>query len=60
MDYKINEILELYYNRQTIEQVFDTGKNYCGLLPVRVHSEETFRGILLISFIASVIYSFIS
>jgi transposase len=49
-----NEILPLYYSRQAIEQTFDFGKNYANLLPLRTHSEETFRGHLLISFMATV------
>jgi transposase len=46
--YNINEILPLYYTRQTIERVFDISKIYGGLLPLRGHSEETLRVILLI------------
>ena len=52
----ISEILPLYYTRQTIEQVFDVGKNNVELLPLRVHGIDAFRGHLLISFIASAIY----
>lgn len=50
----VNEILPLYYSRQAIEQAFDFGKNYANLLPLRTHSEATFRGHLLISFMATV------
>ena len=35
-----------YYARQRIEQVFDVGKNYASLLPLRVHSEEAPGGHL--------------
>jgi transposase len=49
-----NEILPLYYSRQAIEQVFDFGKNYANLLPLRTHGEPTFRGHLLVSFMATV------
>jgi hypothetical protein len=49
------EILPTYYTRQQIEQIFDIGKNYVGLLPLRVQNESTFRGHLLITFIASII-----
>ena len=49
------ELLPLYYTRQQIEQVFDIGKNYAGMLPVRVHSEDTFRGHLLLTFIATAV-----
>jgi transposase len=50
------EILPLYYTREAIEQVFDISKNNVDLLPLRVHSIESFRGHLLISFIASIAY----
>lgn len=39
--------------RQRIEQVFDVGKNYASLLPLRVHSEETPGGHLLPAFCAT-------
>ena len=48
-------LLPLYYTRQQIEQVFDLGKNYADLLPLRVASEETFRGHLFLSFVATVV-----
>jgi hypothetical protein len=50
-----DKVLPLYYTRQQIEQIFDIGKNYADLLPLRVHTEETFRGHLLITFIATVV-----
>jgi hypothetical protein len=56
LDLNIGQILPLYYQRQTIEQVFDVSKTYASLLPLRAHSEETLRGILLISFISTIIY----
>jgi hypothetical protein len=59
-DYSKDEVLPMYYSRQTIEQVFDIKKNYAGGLPLRGHSENTIRGIILISFIATVIYSTLS
>ena len=39
--------------RQDIEQVFDVSKNYASLLPLNVEKEETFRGHLLVTFIAT-------
>jgi len=51
-----NDILPLYYTRQAIEQVFDIGKNNADLLPLRVHGIESFRGHLLLSFLASAAY----
>ena len=51
-----DEILPLYYTRQVVEQIFDVGKNDVDLLPLRVHSEKTFRGHLLLVFLASLSY----
>lgn len=48
-------LLPLYYTRQQIEQVFDIGKNYAEMLPLRVQTEETFRGHLLLTFIVTII-----
>jgi len=50
------DVMPLYYTRQAVEQVFDISKNNADLLPLRVHNEETFRGHLMLSFIASVVY----
>jgi transposase len=55
-DIETKNILNVYYNRQKIEQIFDIAKNMTGLIPLRTHSEETLRGHLLISFIATIIY----
>ena len=48
-------ILSHYYVRQDVEQVFDISKNYASLLPLNVEKEETFRGHLLMTFIATVV-----
>jgi transposase len=50
------DILPLYYTRQAIEQVFDFCKNDVDMLPLRTHNENTFRGHLLLSFLASITY----
>jgi hypothetical protein len=50
------EILPLYYTRQSIEQVFDIGKNCADLLPLRTHNIETFRGHLMLSFLSTAAY----
>jgi transposase len=50
------DVMPLYYTRQTVEQIFDVSKNYVDLLPLRVHNEETFRGHLMLSFIATVVF----
>jgi hypothetical protein len=55
-DHDIKDILPLYYNRQTIEQVFDISKNFADLIPIRAHHDETINGRLLLSFIATIIY----
>jgi len=49
------KVLPLYYTRQQVEQIFDIGKNYAEMLPLRVHSEETFRGHLLLTFIVTIV-----
>jgi transposase len=48
-------VLPLYYTRQQVEQVFDIGKNYADMLPLRVQNEDTFRGHLLLTFIVTVV-----
>ncbi|MDR3203931.1 MAG: transposase [Deltaproteobacteria bacterium] len=50
-----SEVIPLYYMRQTIEQIFDFTNNDVALLPVRNHKDETFRGHLLLSFMATVV-----
>ena len=49
------DILPLYYTRQQVEQVFDLGKNTADILPLRVQSEDTFRGHLMLTFLATVL-----
>lgn len=49
------EVLPDYYTRQQIEQVFDVCKNNTNMLPLRVQTEETLRGHLMLSFIAAII-----
>jgi hypothetical protein len=51
----IANVLPLYYTRQQIEQIFDIGKNYADMLPLRVQTEETFRGHLLLTFIVTIV-----
>ena len=55
----VNKILPTYYTRQQIEQIFDIGKNYADMLPLRVQNEDTFRGHLLLTFISCVILKMI-
>jgi len=49
-----SEVLPLYYMRQSIEQTFDLAKNDVDLVPLRTHTEETFRGHLLLCFMSTV------
>ena len=52
---KPEHVLSHYYVRQDVEQVFDISKNYASLLPLHVEKEETFRGHLLMTFLATVV-----
>jgi hypothetical protein len=54
-NFETTEIMYNYYKRQQIEQSFDVAKNSAHILPLRVHSIETFRGHLLVSFIQTII-----
>ncbi|MDR1110421.1 MAG: transposase [Deltaproteobacteria bacterium] len=49
-------LLPLYYTRQQVEQVFDLGKPHADLLPLHVQNEDSLRGHLFLTFIATVIY----
>jgi transposase len=51
-----DELLPLYYERQYAEQVFGYLKEDLSLLPLRVHSETTFRGYIFITFLALIAY----
>ncbi|MEK6947060.1 MAG: hypothetical protein AABX32_05640, partial [Nanoarchaeota archaeon] len=46
------DIVQAYYLRQTVEKLFGFSKEDLELLPLRVHSEKTLRGFLLLQFIA--------
>jgi hypothetical protein len=54
-DMDVKDVLPLYYSRQQVEQVFDIGKNNADILPLRVQNEDTFRGHLMLTFMATVI-----
>ena len=53
-DIETQDVLQLYYTRQAVEQIFDIDKNDLNLLPLHIHSEETFRSHPLLVFIASI------
>ena len=52
-DIEIEEILLLYYTRQQVEQVFDLGKNNADILSLCIQNENTFRGHLMLTFLAT-------
>ncbi len=51
----LDKVLPLYYTRDQIEKVFSIGKGEANLLPIRTHTEATFRGHLLLTFMATVV-----
>jgi transposase len=50
------EIIPLFYSRQMAEQLFGIAKDDLNILPLRIHSESRFRGLLMLSFIALILY----
>jgi hypothetical protein len=54
-DMDTKDILPLYYTRQQVEQVFDIAKNNADILPLRIQNEDTFRGHLMLTFMATAI-----
>jgi transposase len=51
-----SEILSFYYLRQSAEQIFEISKSYADILPLRVHSESTLRGVLMLNFLSVIAY----
>ncbi len=50
-----NEVLPNYYTRQAIEQVFGFSKTN-SILPLRVHSNQSINGYLLLFFLSLIIF----
>lgn len=50
-----DKVLDLYYTRNQIEEVFGTSKGIGKFLPLRMATKDVFRGHLLVTFIVSVI-----
>lgn len=48
-----DDVLDVYYTRQTAEQFFDLANGYANLTPLRAHCEETARGMVMLTFMAS-------
>jgi transposase len=54
---EITEVIPLYYTRQTAERLFGISKSMLDCLPLRTHSETTMRGLLLLNFMALVLFT---
>jgi hypothetical protein len=52
----INEVIPLYYTRQSAENLFGVSKSFLDMLPIRTHSIETMRGYLMLTFLALITY----
>lgn len=52
-------LLPIYYTRNHIEDIFKLCKGDCKILPLNIRKEETFKGHLLITFIATVVMKLI-
>ena len=50
------EVIETYYTRQTIEQIFGFFKSDLESLPIRRHNDDTIRGYLFLQFLALIVY----
>lgn len=50
------EVVEVYYLRQTAENLFGFSKSDLSILPLRVHTEETLRGFLFIQFLTLIAF----
>lgn len=53
-------LLPLYYTRNQVEDIFKLCKSSCKILPINVETEETLRGHLLLTFMATVVMKRIS
>lgn len=51
-----NEVLQAYYTRQSIEQIFGFSKSELDILPIRHHSDATVRGYLFLQFLLLIIF----
>jgi transposase len=56
IDISESEVLSFYYLRQSAEQIFEISKSYADILPLRVHSEATLRGVLMLNFLSVIAY----
>ncbi|MDR1039495.1 MAG: hypothetical protein LBR80_04880 [Deltaproteobacteria bacterium] len=59
-EYSVKEAVKLYSSTEIAERVFGLIDNFAEGLPFRDFNDDTIRGIMLVSFIADVVYSTIS
>ena len=52
----INDVVPMYYMRQSAENLFGISKSFLDILPLRTHSIETFRGYLMLTFLTLIVY----
>ena len=52
-----NEVVECYYLRQIVEQIFGFFKDDLDSLPIRRHCEETIKGYLFLQFISLIFFT---
>ncbi len=50
------DILPTYYTRQAIEQIFGFAKSNNNLLPLRVHSEQSINGYVMLVFLSLILF----
>ena len=50
------EVVKMYYLRQTAENLFGFSKDDLSILPLRVHSEEALRGFLFMQFLTLIAF----
>jgi transposase len=53
----ITEVIPLNYTRQSAERLFGISKSMLDSLPLRTHSETSMRGVLLLNFMALVLFT---
>lgn len=54
------KLLSLYFTRDQIEKIFEIVKQYTNGLPIRVQKDTTFRGHLLLTFVATIVYKLLA
>lgn len=48
--------MQVYYTRQSIEQIFGFTKDDLEILPIRCHKQETVRGYLFLQFLLLIVF----